>query len=105
MPKTTLGKWSVWLGLAFLVLIFIGPTLDATFYKSVTAGDTIFEDLVVRPFLAIPMLLGIASGILAFVLGLTALIKYKERAFLVYLSTILGALLLVFVIGDLFSAE
>ncbi|MBI4093100.1 MAG: hypothetical protein HY420_04210 [Candidatus Kerfeldbacteria bacterium] len=105
MPKTILGKWSAWLALVFLGLIFIGPTLDATFYKSVTAGDTILEDLTLRPFLAIPMLLGVASAIAAFVTGLIAIIKHKERAILVYISTALGALLLVFVIGDLFSAE
>ncbi len=105
LPKTRTGRWSVWLAAAMLGLIFIGPTLDATFYKSVTAGNTILEDLAIRPFLAIPMLLGILSGIMAFVTGLMAIIKHKERAIIVYISTLLGALLLLIVIGDMFSAE
>ncbi len=105
MPKTLVGKWSVWLGAAMLGLIFVVPTLDATFYNSVEAGDTIFEDLTIRPFLAIPALLGMLSGIMAFITGLIALIRHKERAVLVYISTGLGALLLLFMIGDAFSAE
>lgn len=105
MPKTILGKWSVWLALAMLVLIFVGPILDATFYQSVEAGNTIIDDLSARPYLAVPMLLGVISGIAAFVTGLVALTKLKERAVVVYLSTLIGALLLLFIVGDAFSAE
>ncbi len=105
MPKTFIGKWSVWLALTMLVLMSLGPTLDATFYENVTAGDTIFEDMTLRPFLAIPLVLGWISGIAAFITGLVAMIKHKERALLVYISTLLGALLLLFIIGDAFSAE
>lgn len=105
MPKTKLGKWSVGLGVALIALMFVGPTLDATLYKGVTAGNNILEDLSNRPLLAIPMLLAMLSGIMAFVTGLIALIKYKERAVLVYLSTGLGALLPLFLIGDTFSPE
>ena len=105
MPKTLLGKWTVWLGGAMLVLIFVGPALDATFYKSVEGGNTIFEDLVQRPFLAVPVILALLSGLTAFVTGLIALIKHRERAVLVFISTGLGALLLLFLIGDAFSAE
>ena len=105
MPKTLLGKWSVWLALAMLALIFIGPILDSTFYKNVTAGNNVFEDITLRPFLAIPMLLGVLSGVTALITGLTAIIKQKERATLVYISTAIGALLLMFIIGDAFSPE
>ncbi len=105
MPKTKLGKLSVWLAIALFVLIAVVPTLDSTYYQGVEAGDTIFEDLTIRPFLAISALLGMLSGILAFITGLIALIKYKERAVLVYLATGLGALLILFMIGDAFSAE
>lgn len=105
MPKTIVGKWSVWLGLAMLVLMALGPTLDSTFYKGVTAGNSIFEDITLRPFLAIPLLCGWLAGIAAFITGLIALIKYKERALLVYASTLLGALLILFMVGDAFSPE
>ncbi len=105
MPKTTIGKWSVGLIAAMLVLIFTVPTLDSTYYKGVEAGDTIVQDMTRRPLIAFPMLLGMLSGIIAFVTGLVALIKHKERAALVYLSTALGALLILFMVGDLFSSE
>ncbi len=105
MPKTIMGKWSVWLAVALFVLIALVPTLDATFYKGVEAGDTIVQDLTIRPFLAIPALLGMLSGLLAFVTGLIALMKFKDRAVLVYVSTLLGALLLLFIVGDAFSSE
>ena len=105
MPKTKLGKWSVGLVVALFVLLAIVPTLDSTFYKGVEAGDTIFKDMTARPLIAFPMLLGMLSGIMAFVTGLIAIIKHKERAVLVYISTAIGALLLLFLIGDLFSPE
>lgn len=103
MPKTLIGKWSVWLAAAMLLLIFLSPILTSTWYKGVVGGNTVFEDIALRPGLAIPMLVGVLSGLTALVTGLVALIKYQERAALVYVSTALGALLLLFMIGDAFS--
>lgn len=46
------------------------------------------------------MLAGIVSGILAFVTGLIAAIRQKERASLVYVAIIIGALLILFLVGE-----
>jgi len=100
MPKTNLGKWSVGLILAMFVLFIIGSSLTNSLYKSVPAGGTIFADIISRPALAISMLVGFGAGISAFVIGLISIIKQKERAVLVFGSTIVGAALTVFLIGE-----
>jgi hypothetical protein len=53
-----------------------------------------------RPALALTMLVGMASGISAFATGLLAIIRQKENALLVYISTVIGALLLLFLTGE-----
>jgi len=100
MPKTTLGKWSLGLIAAMPVLFFIGPALSNLLYKSVPAGNTILEDIAGRPVLALMMLAGMVSGISAFITGLMAIIRQKEHASLVYAATMIGALLILFLLGE-----
>ena len=60
-------------------------------------------DIAVRPALALTMLAGIAAGISAFITGLLAILKQKDHALLVYGSTIIGALLIIFLSGEILS--
>jgi hypothetical protein len=60
-------------------------------------GETFLDNL----YISVPMLLAAISGVLAFILGLIAIIKNKERAFFVFISTILGFFILWFVVGSL----
>jgi hypothetical protein len=46
------------------------------------------------------MLSGMIAGISAFVTGLLAIIRKKDHALLVYLSSLIGALLIVFLIME-----
>lgn len=101
MPKTNLVKWSFWLIVAMPVLFVIGSSFTNTLYESVPSGETIFAEISNRPALAITMLAGFAAGISAFITGLIALIKQKDRAILVYGATVVGALLIVFLIGEI----
>jgi len=101
MPKTFLGKWSLGLIIAMPLLFVIGTSFTNSLYKSVPAGDTILADIVSRPALALSMLAGFVSGISAFITGIIAIIKQKERALLVYLSTLMGAALILFIIGEI----
>lgn len=101
MPKTKLGKWSVGLILAMFLLFILGSSLASSLYDSVPAGDTLFEDIVGRPALALSMLAGFSAGISAFVSGLISIIKKKERAFLVFVSTLVGAAPTLYVIAEL----
>ena len=99
-PKTTLGKWSVGLIVAMPILFIIGTSFTNTLYKSVPAGKTIMADIVERPALALTMLAGMVAGISAFITGFLAIIWEKENALLVYVSTVIGALLVLFLYGE-----
>jgi hypothetical protein len=49
------------------------------------------------------MLAGMAAGILAFITGLLAIIRQKDNALLVYVSSLIGALLMLFLAGEVLS--
>lgn len=99
-PKTKLGKWSVGLILAMFLLFVVGRLFYLKIYTSVPAGETILSDIAARPGVGLSMLSGFVSGIVAFIVGLTAIIKNKERSILVFLATIIGALLILFLAGE-----
>ncbi|MCL5094152.1 MAG: hypothetical protein M1355_03410 [Patescibacteria group bacterium] len=103
-PKSKLGKWSILLIIAMPVLFFTGGLLANTLYKSVPAG-AILEDITVRPFLSLSMLTGMACGISAFVTGMVAFIKQKERALLIYPSIAIGTLFVILLIGEFFVSH
>jgi hypothetical protein len=100
-PITTLGKWSIGLIIAMPLLFVMGSSFTDSLYKSIPSGDTILADIAARPALALTMLAGMASGILAFITGLLAIIKQKENAVLVYISSAIGALLVLFLAGEI----
>jgi hypothetical protein len=100
-PKTKLGKLSVGFIIAMPILYSIGMSFTDSLYKSVPAGSTIPKDIVARPALALTMLSGMLVGILAFVAGVLAIIKKKERSVLVYISTLIGTLHILFLSGEL----
>ena len=101
MPRNTLGKWSVGLILAMPILFVIGSSFSNSIYDSVPAGQTILADIGARPLLALTMLAGMLTGISAFVVGLWGIIRKKERALLVYGSTTIGALLILYLVAEL----
>ncbi len=99
MPRTTLGRWTVGLIAVMPILFFFGSSFSRSLYESVTAGRTILEDIASRPLLALTMLAGMATGISGFITGLLAIVKQKEKALLVYVSTAIGGLLTFFLVG------
>jgi hypothetical protein len=103
LPKTAAGKWSVGLIIAMPVLFFIGTSLTNWLYAAVPAGATILADISARPALALTMLAGMAAGVSAFIIGLLAMLRQKDRAVLVFISTAIGALLLLFLAGEIIS--
>ena len=100
LAKTKLGAWSLGLIAAVPILFYIGAASADSLYGSVPSGGTILEDIVERPVVALSMLAGMAAGISAFTVGLVAIIKQKERALTVYVATLAGMLLLLFLIGE-----
>ena len=101
MPITTLGKWSIGLIIAMPLLFFVATSFTNSLYQSAPAGDTILADITARPALALTMLAGMISGILALIIGLLAIIRQKEKAVLVYISILIGALLVLFLAGEI----
>ena len=88
LPKTLLGKWSVGLAVAFILLIILSGVL--TGLGGVGPGP-------VGPIVGVAF--GI-SGIAAFVTGLISIIKSKERSILVFLVVVVGVLALLFLLGE-----
>lgn len=95
MPRTKLGKWSVGLLGAFIFFIVLLNVLIATGQRG---GDTFFSNTA----LTIPLLLAGAGGIGGFVVGLMAIIKQRERGWLVYIAVVIGAFVTMFAGGELF---
>lgn len=102
-PETRIGKWSIGLIIAMFILFFLGTSFTSVLYASVPAGNSILEDVAARPALALTMLTGMAAGLLAFIIGIVAVAAKKERSFFVYISTFIGLLLAIFLVGEFIS--
>jgi hypothetical protein len=100
LPKNKLGEWSVVLIMVMMLFFYLGMSF-VDFYSSIPAGRTIPQDIINRPGVALLMLAGFASGIIAFITGLVAIIKNRERSVLVFVSTIIGALLILYLAGEI----
>ena len=100
VPGTPLGRWSVGLIVAMPILFAIGSSFADSIYESVPAGRTIVADIGARPYLALTMLAGMVTGVSAFIVGLLAILKRKEKALLAYVSTVIGGLFVLFLIAE-----
>jgi hypothetical protein len=85
-PQTKLGKWSVYLNAFFLAVIIISVFLVKVL--GVLSFDDTWWDVTVNVILA---------SIAAFVLGVIAIGKHKERSVLVYISVVIGLLAILFI--------
>ena len=103
MPVTRPGKWSVVLIIFMPILILLGRLSMNLFYPSAPSGDTILEDILARPALALAMLAGLGCGAMACVTGYAAILKHKDRTLFVYISTIIGTLVVFFLLGEFIS--
>ncbi|NIT04412.1 hypothetical protein GTO10_05950 [Candidatus Saccharibacteria bacterium] len=94
LPSTPLGKWTVGLT-AFFFLLF------GTFQLLVASGQRGGATFFSNPLLAIPGLLMGISGIAAFFTGAFSVVRSKERSILVFLATLFGLFVLIFVLGEI----
>ena len=99
LPSTTLGRWSVGLGLSLIFFYIIGILIVTLGHQ--TGGDTFFDNL----YISIPMCIAGLSGIGAFFTGIIGLIKFKERAVLTLLSTGIGLLVIMLILGEVISPD
>jgi amino acid permease len=87
-PETGLGRWSVGLNIFFLIGIIF-----AVFSTSVFG----ILDMNVGHWWDIEVAIIFPASIIAFILGLMAVIKKKDHSVLVYLSIIIGILTILFI--------
>jgi len=99
LSKTTFGKWSVALIIAIPIFFYIGMSF-VDYYEFVPAGKTIPHDIVVRPGVALPMLAGFVCGIAAFFVGIIGIIKKRDYSILIFLSTIMGFLMVLWCLAQ-----
>jgi len=99
VPKTKLGKWAVRL-IAGFFLLFILVQIIAAVGRNQGAfdSDSFNAYQILIPATIIPA--GIC-GIAAFFTGIISIIKSKERSVLVFLTTVIGFLVLIFVLGEI----
>ena len=96
IPKTCLGKWSVSLIIIFFLLLLVFRLLVASGQRG---GATFFSNYI----LAIPAILMGTSGVLAFFVGIISFLKSRERAILVFITTLIGLFVLIFILGEILS--
>ena len=92
-PETKLGKWSVWLIIAMAALVGVFFIFIALGERG---GDTFFSNL----YLTIPMMCAGISGIASFVTGLIGIIKDRDFSVLIFVPTIIGFLVLLYIIAE-----
>ena len=90
LPKTKLGIWSVALLIFSVILLVIFFLLITVFNQN--GGETFFSNLT----LTIPMMLAWFSCVLAFIIGIIAVIKSKSRSLLVFLAILVGFLVTLY---------
>jgi len=100
LAKTNLGKSAIILIFLMPIFFYLGSSF-VNFYKSIPAGKTIPQDIITRPGVALSMLTGFISGIAAFFTGLISIIRKKDYSLLVFLSTILGFLMLLWILAEI----
>ncbi len=92
--NTTLGSWSIRL-IGASILFFI---LFIIFVASgQRGGDTFFSNLT----LTIPMLIAAILAVCAFFTGILSIIRNRERAVFVFISTTVGFLVLLYGLAEI----
>jgi hypothetical protein len=95
MPTSKLGKVAVWLCSMF-ILAFV---ISQIFYmiSMATSKNFIFSDNVL-PYVIIA---GFIAEIVAMILALICILKYKEHSGILYVIAIIGLVPIIFVLGEL----
>jgi hypothetical protein len=94
LPKSKLGKWSASLIISLIILLFVFFLLV---WSGQRGGETFFSNL----YLTIPMICAGISGIAAFITGIIGIIKEKDYSVILIVSTIIGFLVLLFILAEL----
>ena len=96
LPTTRLGRWSMWLAVAFIVMFAINTVFVGVFGTTTNETMNAFSRDVM-PFYGIAMLL---VGATAGVVGLLSNIRNHERSWVVWATLLPMAFVLFFLIGE-----
>ena len=95
LPKTSLGRWSVGLAAAFVLLFVLHQTFAASARRNPPANPTPPNPVIIMAVVA-----DYISGIASIVTGIVSIMRRKERAILVFLVEIVGFFVLLFLLGE-----
>ena len=93
-PTTTLGTWSVRLTAAFILVLILFSAILASGERG---GEGFFSNLS----LAIPMLIAAILAVSSFFTGIICIIRNKERAVFVFVSTSIGILVMLWGLAEI----
>ena len=96
-PKTILGRWSISLIIAAIVL-FAAFLLEVAL--GLRGGDTLDLSDFSQIAPGIPVMLAGVSILSAGITGIISIVKYKERSILVFLALAMGVFALLFILGE-----
>ncbi|TLM99399.1 MAG: hypothetical protein FDZ75_00130 [Actinobacteria bacterium] len=96
LPSTNLGKWSMWLAVAFVIAFMMNGALVAVFGQSTNAAMNEFSRTYLPYWGVAFMAVGLVSG----VVGLVAILKQKERSLVTLLTIVPTLFVLMFLIGE-----
>ena len=94
LPKTSLGRWSVGLAAAFILVVVLNILLqDGLEFKS--------GSVELRIFFIAHCIFGMGS----LLTGLVSIIKSKERSILVFMALVVGLISLVIIVSSIIEAQ
>jgi len=101
MPKTKLGKLAVWLGIIFDLLLFVSLLIVLIIGGGVANIEAVItKNFTLSIFIFMLNLVLNLSGFLSFILGVLAVIKYKEWSTAKILAIIYGIGIILFLLGE-----
>lgn len=94
IPKTNMGRLATRLFAGFIVMFIVFQIMILAGQRG---GETFFSNL----WLTIPFLSAVICAIAGFIYGSISIIRKKERAIVVFVVTIIGFLVLLFVSAEI----
>lgn len=97
LPHTKLGRWAMWMAVTFIVMFVLNGLLVGFVIGPSTNAAVIEFSRVYMPFWGVAMMtLGAAAG----VVGMVAIIKYREHSWVAWATLLPLAIVLFFIIGE-----
>lgn len=96
LPKTRLGKWSMWLAVAFIVGFAINGAIVGIVGTSTSPAVNDFSQTYM-PYWGIALM---SCGFVAGIVGLVAILKEKERSIITLLTLVPTLFVTMFLLGE-----